>query len=479
MKFTISLSEFKKAVQVVCSGVVSSSIDICQGIKLEADAEKQSLTLWSTDMFQFIFYTTSCRVESSGEGLVPSSILNRILTHVLPLIKSKDTETCVELQNNDIKLYFNTPDIEPVEIKGLNIVSFPGRPEQIPVYEKISLPIGQLSSMLAKTGFAIDIKCEGKNGYYFMLNNPKLYIIGLDGKRTAITVHTYDTTIKPLEILVPKKVMDCMKSTMKDLAAQEITIAFHLNGEKNDQGYVEFHLGNYIFHAGLLNKIPFDWETFPGSFNAIVEIDSKELMNTITFVEQGCPNQIFTFEKQGDKISLKAPMHNMFQKGQSGIKKISRHIPHVLRTCNTDFSLNFNSAHIKQMLQQSSSEKVTINFPDNQSQAALIDPQNENEYQYIIIPAYNMSEDAEEDDNAVRTLSVVEQIPLDNVSVIPPLPGSANSQGQTMPPQIAQVNLDNIQAMPEPMQKPNVKQPNYAQNIMEDEILKQVDLNLE
>ncbi len=199
MEFTVSKSDLVRELSL-SQGVVEkkTTIPILSNVLLEAAGERVVLT--ATDLELGIRCACPAKVKREGSGTIPA---RKLLEYVRLL---PDADVGVKfLENHWAAL---TCGRSRTRMAGMSRENFPELPEMPePIAE---IPVGLLSSMIARTSFAITTE-ESRftlNGALMALKGGELTMVATDGHRLAFTQSCIPVdTDKNFRALVPKKAM--------------------------------------------------------------------------------------------------------------------------------------------------------------------------------------------------------------------------------------------------------------------------------
>src|SRR6476646_931810 len=201
MEFTVNKSELVRELSL-SQGVVEkkTTIPILSNVLLEAAGDR--ITLTATDLELGIRCSCPARVKKEGSGTVPA----RKLLEYVRLLAEGDVNMKF-LENHWANI---TSGRSRTRIAGMSRESFPELP-QMPA-AMAELPSGTVSSMIARTGFAISME-ESRftlNGALLLMRPEGLTMVATDGHRLAYVQAAQadsGTTDKAFRALIPRKAM--------------------------------------------------------------------------------------------------------------------------------------------------------------------------------------------------------------------------------------------------------------------------------
>src|ERR1017187_493734 len=202
MEFTVSKADLVRELSL-SQGVVEkkTTIPILSNVLLEAAGDR--LTLTATDLELGIRCSCPARVKKEGSGTVPA----RKLLEFVRLLPEGDV-TMKFLENHWAAI---TCGRSRTRIAGMSRESFPELPATPDTIAEI--PIKTLSSMIARTVFAISME-ESRftlNGALLVMRPEGLTMVATDGHRLAFVqanASQSGTADKPFRALIPKKAMN-------------------------------------------------------------------------------------------------------------------------------------------------------------------------------------------------------------------------------------------------------------------------------
>src|ERR1044071_3393094 len=200
MEFTVSKSDLVRELSL-SQGVVEkrTTIPILSNVLLEARGDRVVLT--ATDLELGIRCSCPAKVKKEGSGTVPAK---KLLDYVRLL---PDAELTVKfLENHWANL---TCGRSKTRRAGMSRESFPELP-QMPKHVA-EIPVKLLSSMIARTAFAISME-ESRftlNGALLLLKPDGMIMVATDGHRLAYVESGVDGGMvsKGFRALMPKKAM--------------------------------------------------------------------------------------------------------------------------------------------------------------------------------------------------------------------------------------------------------------------------------
>src|SRR5258708_18546900 len=224
MEFTVSKADLVRELNL-SQGVVEkkTTIPILSNILLEAKEGRVILT--ATDLELGIRCSCPAKVKKEGAGTVPAKKLLDFV-RLLP-----DTDITIKfLENHWANI---TCGRSRTKMAGMSRESFPELP-QIPAATN-QIPAGVLSSMIAKTIFAISME-ESRftlNGALLLIRPEGVVMVSTDGHRLAYVESTTQTRDenRPFRALVPRKGLAEILKLSQDGEAEAKAI---ISGDRNN-----------------------------------------------------------------------------------------------------------------------------------------------------------------------------------------------------------------------------------------------------
>src|SRR5579872_2006030 len=206
---------------LLTQGVVErkTTIPILSNLLFEAKGNR--LTITATDLELSIRTSCDAKIKKEGAGTIPAKKLLE-LVRLLP-----DGEIRFKLlENHWVQI---TSDRRTYKMVGMAKDNFPAVPA-FP-HPLVSIPAKILSSLIAKTAFAISME-ESRytlNGALLLLKPDTITMVATDGHRLAVaeTDHKFNGLTREVRPLIPKKAL----TEVQRLAA-----------EAGDDGQIEFAL---------------------------------------------------------------------------------------------------------------------------------------------------------------------------------------------------------------------------------------------
>jgi len=261
MEFSVSKADLVRELSL-SQGVVEkkTTIPILSNVLLEARGDRVILT--ATDLELGIRCSCPAKVKKEGSGTVPAK---KLLDYVRLL---PDAELTVKfLENHWANL---TCGRSKTRMAGMSRESFPELPQMPePVAE---IPVKLLSSMIARTSFAISME-ESRftlNGALLLLKPESMTMVATDGHRLAFVESGIEGGLvsKPFRALMPKKAMGEIVKLADDGEAKAIFAG--------DDNHLFFQIGERLLLTRKLTGNFPDYERVLPKDNTLTATLSKD-----------------------------------------------------------------------------------------------------------------------------------------------------------------------------------------------------------
>lgn len=264
MKFTIDKKELQTAVGTVTKAcAVKTTVTVLQGIRLEVDGNKLSLTGYNLEIG--IRSTVDVRDGEDGVIVILAKTMNDILKK-LP----KGWVTVASGDDNSVTI---TCARSEFTVCGINAVEYPNVPA---VNEGTGFSLSQAAfkKMISKTAYACstDDKKIVFMGCLFEIKNNMLNIVAMDGLRIALCREPleYDN----VKFIVPQKTLVELAQIM-DGSDEKVEIIADVN-------QVSFILNGYTMISRLLNGDYLDYDKYlKKGKNREIVVDKEDITNAL------------------------------------------------------------------------------------------------------------------------------------------------------------------------------------------------------
>jgi DNA polymerase-3 subunit beta len=367
MEFTVSRADLVKELNL-SQGVVEkkTTIPILSNVLIEADSDRVYLT--ATDLELGIRCSCPARVKKSGGGTIPA---RRLLEYVR-LLPDSDVQVKVQ-ENHWASLVCGR---SKTRIAGMSRESFPELPNMPAVLAEI--PIGILSSMIAKTIFAISTE-ESRftlNGALLVLRKGGLTMVATDGHRLAMVESTGE--LPGIEgayrALLPRKAMQELQKFAGDADAAAV-VKF-----SGDENHLFFQLGDrLLLSRKLTGNFPDFERVLPKDQPNSVVLEREEFYGAVERVAQ------FSDERSRAIRVRTAPGEVRAHSSVSDTGESEESIPASYE--GPEVEIGFNAQYLLDFLRAVQTPQVSFLFKDPHS-AGELRPAGEKpeNYRYVIMP---------------------------------------------------------------------------------------------
>jgi len=368
MEFTVSKADLVRELNL-SQGVVEkrTTIPILSNVLIEAAADHIVLT--ATDLELGIRCSCAAQVVKQGSGTIP---VRRLLDYVRLL---PDADLNIKfLENQWASIHCGR---SRTRIAGISRESFPELPQMPEVVAEI--PIGVLSSLIARTIFAISAE-ESRftlNGALLQLKPSGLLMVATDGHRLAYVESSFQPSslASPYRALLPRKAMGEILKLAQESNA-ESTVSF-----SGDENHLFFRLGQRLLISRKLTGTFPDFErVLPKEHHYSVNLQRDEIRSAIERVSQFADERSHAIRVQVSPGEVKV-FSSISETGES-----EESIP--VEYDGASVEIGFNAQYLVDFLRVVSAEQVTFAFKDSHSAAEIhpIAGSDGYQYRYVIMP---------------------------------------------------------------------------------------------
>jgi len=369
MEFTVNKSDLVRELSL-SQGVVEkkTTIPILSNVLIEASGN--SITLTATDLELGIRCSCPAKVKKEGAGTVPA----RKLLDYVRLLPEGDVNMKF-LENHWANI---TCGRSRTRIAGMSRESFPELPQMpAPIAE---IPIQTLSTMIARTGFAISLE-ESRftlNGALLVMRPQGLTMVATDGHRLAFAQATEAESgqvDQQFRALVPKKAMAEL-TKLADLAGPDAKISF-----AGDDNYLFFQIGQRLLSSRKLTGNFPDYErVLPKDHTHSAKLQKDEIRSAIERVAQFADERSRAIRVQFTAGEVRI-FSSSVEMGES-----EESVPGEYQ--GPDIEIGFNAQYLLDFLRVIPQDHVAIRLKDQKS-AGELQPAGENisgQYRYVVMP---------------------------------------------------------------------------------------------
>ncbi len=368
MEFTVTRADLVRELNL-SQGVVEkkTTIPILSNVLIEASGERVVLT--ATDLELGIRCSCPAAVRKEGSGTIPAK---RLVDYVRLL---PDGELSVKfLENHWAALTFGR---SRTRMAGMSRESFPELPEMPePIAE---VPAGLLSSMIARTAFAISLE-ESRftlNGALLALRSQGAVMVATDGHRLAYveSASGFQGLAKPYRVLIPKNAMNEILKLAQEAGPDAGVLI------SSDENHLFFKFGDrLLITRKLTGNFPDYDRVLPKDKGHVATMNREEVRSAIERVAQ------FADERSRSiRLQLGSNEVRIFT-ASSETGESEETVPSEYEGPAIDIGVN--AQYLLEFLRVTSQEKICLELKDGKS-AGELRPHGADEtfqYRYIVMP---------------------------------------------------------------------------------------------
>ncbi len=366
MEFTVSKADLVRELSL-SQGVVEkkTTIPILSKVLLEAGEDRVTLT--ATDLELGIRCACPAKVKKAGAGTIPA---RKLLDYVRLL---PDAELNIKfLENHWASL---TCGRSRTRIAGMSRESYPELPQMPePIAE---IPVQVLSSMIARTSFAISME-ESRftlNGALLLLGPEKITMVATDGHRLAFVEKAVEAGSRPFRALVPKKAMaEIVKLADESGPEGKAVLA-------GDDNHLFFQIGDRLLITRKLTGNFPDYErVLPKDHVHSARLNRDEVRSAIERVAQFADERSRAIRVQFTSGEVKIYSSSV-ETGES-----EESVPGEYQ--GPELEIGFNAQYLLDFLRAISQSDVSFELKDQKS-AGELRPAGEgltDQYRYVVMP---------------------------------------------------------------------------------------------
>ncbi len=368
MEFTVTKADLVRELNL-SQGVVEkkTTIPILSNVLMEASGDRVVLT--ATDLELGIRCSCPATVKKEGAGTIPA----RKLVDYVRLLPEADL-TVKFLENHWAAL---TCGRSRTRMAGMSRESFP----ELPVMPdpEVEVPAGLLSSMIARTAFAISME-ESRftlNGALLVVRSQGAIMVATDGHRLAYVESgtPFAGVDKPFRALIPKKAMVEISKLAQE-AGPDNTVAV-----SGDENHLFFRFGERLLITRKLT----------GNFPDYERVLPKDKGYVITLARDEVRASIERVSQFADERSRSIRLH--LQTGEVKVFSSSVETGESEETVPTeydgpDIDIGFNAQYLLDFLKVTTQDKICLELKDAKS-AGELRPGGDDatfKYRYVVMP---------------------------------------------------------------------------------------------
>src|SRR6202047_1143999 len=349
-------------------GVVERKTTIPILSNLLCEAKGNRLLITATDLELSIRTSCEAKVKKEGAGTIPAKKLHE-LVRLLP-----EGEIRFRLlENHWVQI---TSDRRNYKMVGMSKDNFPA----IPVFPHalVTIPAGILSSLIARTAFAISME-ESRytlNGAQLTLKPDMIAMVATDGHRLALaeTDHSFAGLSNETRPLIPKKAMAEIQRLAGE-AGENGQIEF-----ARDDSHLFFQLDSHLLISRILTgQFPNYEAVLPRDSNKKIVLERNEFNDAVRRVSQLADQRShavkFSVNQEGVELSASSPEYG---EARETIEKEYKGEP---------IAIGFNGQYLLDFLGAAADGPISIELKDEQS-AGQVRPLADEQYRYryVIMP---------------------------------------------------------------------------------------------
>ncbi|MGB7528355.1 MULTISPECIES: DNA polymerase III subunit beta [Sphingobacterium] len=363
MRFIVSTSILLKQLQAI-SGASSSStvLPILENFLFEI--KDNLLTISATDLQTSMVTTLQIEAKEEGRVAMPSKILIETLKTLpdQPVAFSVDTKTlAIEISAGDGKY----------KLSGENADDFP----KIPVVENtstVNISAAILLEAINKTIFAVsnDELRPAMSGVYVQLAEQSTTFVATDAHKLVRYRRTDVTADKPTSIILPKKALTLLKSS---LPSDDVNVSIEYN---NTNAFFQFGTINLI--CRLIDERYPDYEAVIPRLNPNkLTVDRSLFLNTLRRV-------VIFANKTTHQVRLKISGSELHISAEDLDFSNEAHERLSCQFEGEDMEIGFNAKFLVEMLNNLSCEEVVLEM-STPNRAGLLVPAIKEDHEDILM----------------------------------------------------------------------------------------------
>ncbi|MEA1939968.1 MAG: DNA polymerase III subunit beta [Candidatus Caldatribacteriota bacterium] len=382
MKFICSQESLVHGIQIVQKGISNKiGLPIYNGILFEVNKDNK-IHLFATDLEIGIDCYVSAQVIETGAIVLPNRIISELIR--------KFPEGNIEVESKENNIAIIKENNSNYKILGFSAEEFSNFPE-IKVKSKIKLPQKDLKDTIQKTLFAAS-KDENRsflNGALFKKIGKKIEVVTTDSHRLSLKSisisKTNENITEESEVIIPYRTLSELYKLLSD--EKDVFVEISL-GEKQAL-FILFPDGqkNNIRVCSRLieGQFPDYHQIIPKSFNTEIKVNTDEFRDKMERISLFVKEDINTI-----KMEIKNQKDNSEGRCEIILKALSQNVgeAHENIFCykkGKDINITFNSKYILDILRIIKTKNTEIKFNDPLN-PVVINPENDKEYIYILMP---------------------------------------------------------------------------------------------
>ncbi len=326
------------------------------------ETEDNKLFLTATDLELTMRVVIPCETKRKGSLLVPGrrffSIIRELpLGSEINIVKEKTEKTKVTVGN----IVFTLP--------GLKVEEFPGLPK-VKKGAVLKMKQGVLKRMLKKTKFSVapDETRAYLRGLLFRLKKDSLVLVGTDTRRLAYIKKPYSSPTET-DLILPLKLIDELEKCLAEEGEVEVTIS---------PNQIIFKTASLLIISQLIEgRFPSYEVAFPSEELKGVRVGREKLIAAVRRIS------LLTTERHSSIRFDLIPQEIVVSINTPEAGEAREPIP--VEYSGEKIAISFNPVYVLDVLKNLEAENVIVGISDP-LKPALIRPDTEEEYKYILMP---------------------------------------------------------------------------------------------
>jgi len=366
MKVKILQDKFSKALSVASRFTSSrAQLPVLSNILLKA--EKNTLTVSSTNLETSVSINVGAKIEKEGEVTVPSKtlfdVVNNLKTETIDLVGEKEQ---IKIKSNSFES----------TVLGMNSSDFPSVPSTLGK-GIVSVDATELASCLNRTLFSVSMDETRPilTGVLLVLKKRELEIVSTDGFRLSRKSVKVEGAFEKSKVIVPKNIL----SEISKLSSSVETVRF---AYKKKESQIIFEIGDTILSSRVIEgEFPDYNKIIPKDSKIDLTVDREELLNSVKLasVFSRDSSNIVKFKLKKNTLLLEAES-KMYghQKGSVDIKLEKGKV-------DKQYEILFNHRFLEDFLNAAESDDVLLKFNEPNSSGVFLDTKD-SKYLHLIMP---------------------------------------------------------------------------------------------
>ena len=367
MEFSVKKFDLQQELSLT-QGVVERKTTIPILSNLLVEAKDSRVIITATDLELSIRTSCAAKVKKEGSGTIPA----KKLLDLVRLLPEGEIHFKL-LENHWVQVVCDRKTYKMVGMSRDNFPAIPAVPHPL-----VKIPAGILSSLIAKTEFAISME-ESRytlNGGLLLLKPDAIVMVATDGHRLALaeTDHKFEGLSNETRVLIPKKAMAEVKRLAFE-AGDDAQIEF-----SRDDSHLFFSLGERLLISRLLTgQFPNYEAVLPRENKKTVVLERSELNDAVRRVAQLADQRSHAVRlivaKEGIEISASSPEYG---EAKEIIEKEYK---------GDQIQIGFNAQYVLDFLGAAAEGPISLELKDEQSAGQMRPLADETyRYRYVIMP---------------------------------------------------------------------------------------------